>query len=37
LPRALGAAYTPLALDRRGHIFVLDGGHLSVLGQKQCD
>ena len=33
LNEALGAAYTPLALDRRGHIFVLNGGHLSVLGQ----
>jgi len=37
LNEALGAAYTPLALDRRGHIFVLNGGHLSVLGQKRCD
>jgi hypothetical protein len=30
---AQGAAYTPLAIDRNGHIFALNGGHLSVVGQ----
>jgi outer membrane protein assembly factor BamB len=34
---AIGAAYTPLALERRGHVFVLNGGHLSVLGQRDDD
>jgi len=33
LNAALGAAYTPLALDRRGHVFALNGGHLSVAGE----
>jgi hypothetical protein len=30
---AQGAAYTPLAIDANGHIFVLNAGHMSVIGQ----
>jgi outer membrane protein assembly factor BamB len=33
LDRALGAAYTPIALDHAGHVFALNAGRLSVLGQ----
>jgi outer membrane protein assembly factor BamB len=33
LNQAIGAAYTPLSIDRLGHLFVLNGGHLSVVGQ----
>jgi hypothetical protein len=33
LGRALGAAYTPVALDRQGRVFALNAGVLSVLGQ----
>ncbi|HEY6174078.1 MAG TPA: hypothetical protein VIX73_06530 [Kofleriaceae bacterium] len=33
LDRAIGAAYTPIALDRNGHIFALNSGHLSVVGR----
>jgi outer membrane protein assembly factor BamB len=33
LDRALGAAYTPVALDRQGRVFALNAGRLSVLGQ----
>ncbi len=33
LDRALGAAYTPIALDRQGRVFALNAGRLSVLGQ----
>ena len=33
LDRALGAAYTPLALDRRGRIFALNNGHMVVVGK----
>ena len=33
LDRAIGAAYTPIALDRRGHVFALNSGHLAVIGQ----
>jgi outer membrane protein assembly factor BamB len=32
LDRALGAAYTPLALDHRGRVLSLNNGHLSVVG-----
>jgi outer membrane protein assembly factor BamB len=34
LDKALGAAYTPIALDRAGHVFALNNGHLYVLGSK---
>jgi outer membrane protein assembly factor BamB len=30
---SLGAAYTPVSLDKHGHILALNGGHLSVVGQ----
>jgi outer membrane protein assembly factor BamB len=33
LDRAIGAAYTPIALDRNGHVFALNSGHLSVIGR----
>src|ERR1041385_3544921 len=33
LDSAIGAAYTPIALDRNGHIFALNSGHLSVVGR----
>jgi hypothetical protein len=33
LKLALGAAYTPLALDARGRIYALNGGELFVLGK----
>jgi uncharacterized lipoprotein NlpE involved in copper resistance len=33
LNAALGAAYTPLSLDHRGHVFALNGGHLTVAGE----
>lgn len=33
LDRALGAAYTPIALDHAGRIFSLNSGHLAVIGQ----
>ena len=33
LDRALGAAYTPVALDRQGRVFALNAGRLSVLGR----
>jgi outer membrane protein assembly factor BamB len=33
LDRAIGAAYTPIALDRRGHVFALNSGHLAVIGR----
>ena len=29
---ALGAAYTPLSIDRRGHLVALNGGHLFIIG-----
>jgi outer membrane protein assembly factor BamB len=32
---AISAAYTPLALDRHGHIFVENDGHLSVVGKNK--
>ena len=32
LDQALGAAYTPVALDPRGRIFTLNSGHLAELG-----
>jgi outer membrane protein assembly factor BamB len=31
--RALGAAYTPTALDPEGRVVVLNSGHLSILGK----
>ena len=34
LETSLGAAYTPIALDRTGRVFALNNGHLSVLGHK---
>jgi outer membrane protein assembly factor BamB len=34
LDQALGAAYTPIALDHRGHVFALNNGHLSILGSN---
>lgn len=34
LDKALGAAYTPIALDHAGHVFALNNGHLSVLGAR---
>jgi outer membrane protein assembly factor BamB len=34
LETSLGAAYTPIALDRAGRIFALNNGQLSVLGHK---
>ncbi len=30
---ALGAAYTPLSIDREGRIYTQNGGHLFVVGQ----
>ncbi|HEX3766316.1 MAG TPA: hypothetical protein VHW23_46810 [Kofleriaceae bacterium] len=33
LDQALGAAYTPVALDHRGRVFALNGGRLTVLGR----
>ncbi len=33
LKLAIGAAYTPLALDAKGRIYALNGGDLFVLGQ----
>jgi len=32
LNQALGAAYTPIALDSRGRIFALNNGELTILG-----
>ncbi len=32
LDQAVAAAYTPVALDGKGHIFALNNGHLLVLG-----
>ena len=37
LELALEAAYTPLAIDGRGHLFVLNDGHLSVVGERDDD
>ncbi|MGZ4586892.1 MAG: hypothetical protein ACXVX9_03705 [Mycobacteriaceae bacterium] len=34
---SLGAAYTPVSLDRRGHVLALNGGHLSVVGHGDDD
>ncbi|HMG21443.1 MAG TPA: hypothetical protein VK607_09010 [Kofleriaceae bacterium] len=34
LDRALGAAYTPIALDRAGRVFALNAGRLWVLGEE---
>jgi len=34
LDSALGAAYTPIALDHSGRVFALNAGHLWVLGTK---
>jgi outer membrane protein assembly factor BamB len=33
LDQALGAAYTPISLDRAGRILALNSGHLSILGK----
>jgi outer membrane protein assembly factor BamB len=33
LDQALGAAYTPVALDHAGRVFALNGGRLAVLGR----
>lgn len=33
LLRALGAAYTPLTIDKRGRIYALNGGVLTILGR----
>ncbi len=33
LKLAIGAAYTPLALDRKGRIYALNGGELTVVGK----
>jgi hypothetical protein len=33
LQLALGAAYTPVAMDSQGRIYALNGGYLTVLGQ----
>src|SRR5262249_706699 len=35
LDRALGAAYTPLALDHAGRVFALNNGHMSVIGASR--
>ncbi|HEX4462919.1 MAG TPA: hypothetical protein VIA18_33325, partial [Polyangia bacterium] len=36
LDQAIAAAYTPVALDGKGHIFALNNGHLLVLsGDKK--
>lgn len=32
LDRALGAAYTPVALDERGRVYAMNGGTLTVVG-----
>lgn len=34
LDGALGAAYTPIALDRRGRVFALNRGRLTVIGRR---
>ena len=34
LDQALGAAYTPIALDHVGRVYALNNGHLSILGSK---
>jgi outer membrane protein assembly factor BamB len=34
LDRALGAAYTPIALDGTGRVFALNNGRLAVLGAR---
>lgn len=34
LETSLGAAYTPIALDRAGRVFALNNGHLTVLGHN---
>jgi hypothetical protein len=34
---SLGAAYTPVSLDRHGHVLALNGGHLSVVGRGDDD
>jgi outer membrane protein assembly factor BamB len=34
LDRALGAAYTPLALDGAGRVFALNNGTMTVIGNK---
>jgi outer membrane protein assembly factor BamB len=34
LDSALGAAYTPLALDAQGRVFALNAGHLVVVGRS---
>jgi hypothetical protein len=31
---AIGAAYTPLSIDRRGRIYALNNGILDVLGRR---
>ena len=33
LNQALGAAYTPTAIDARGRIYALNNGELAVLGR----
>ena len=34
---AEGAAYTPLAIDRKGRIFAMNNGQLTVLGDRRVD
>ena len=34
LNQALGAAYTPIALDHAGRVYALNNGHLAMLGTK---
>jgi outer membrane protein assembly factor BamB len=34
LDQALGAAYTPVALDHTGRVFTLNSGHLAILGEN---
>jgi len=35
LLQSLGAAYTPISIDRRGRLFSLNGGDLFVIGGGQ--
>jgi len=37
LDSALGAAYTPLSIDRKGQILTQNNGHLFVVGEEEDD
>lgn len=36
LDTALGASYTPVALDREGRVYALNAGHLYVVGANRA-